>query len=114
MSRKARIPHKFLPWIDARKRFRLSDAQIQMARELGLSPKRFAEYADRQDQPWKLPLAEFIEALYEKQFGKARPDVLRTMEEIAAAHVEKRAERKAAKQAGTPETNGDTEPLEQN
>ena len=74
-----------------------------MARELGLSPKRFGAYADRKDQPWKLPLSEFIEVQYEKQFGKRRPDVVLTMEEIAAAHVAKRAARKAenakAKQA---------------
>jgi hypothetical protein len=96
-KKKARIPHKFLPWIDARKKFRLSNAHVQMARELGLSPKRFGSYADRKDQPWKLPLAEFIEALYEKQFGKPRPDEVNSIEEIAAAHVAKRAARKAEK-----------------
>jgi hypothetical protein len=96
-KKKARIPHKFLPWIDARKKFRLSNAHVQMARELGLSPKRFGSYADRKDQPWKLPLAEFIEALYEKQFGKPRPDEVKSIEEIAAAHVAKRAARKAEK-----------------
>ncbi len=94
MAKKTRIPHKFHPWINARKQFRLSDAHIQMARELGLSPKRFSKYADRENQPWKLPLTEFIEAQYLKQFGKSRPDEVKTMEEIAAAHVAKRAERK--------------------
>ncbi len=96
MAKKPRIPHKFHPWINARKQFRLSDAHIQMARELGLSPKRFAKYADRENQPWKLPLTEFIEAQYLKQFGKDRPDEVKTMEEIAAAHVAKRAARKLA------------------
>ncbi len=95
MAKKQRIPHKFQPWIDARKKFRLSNAHVQMARELGLSPKRFASYADRKDEPWKLPLSEFIETLYEKQFGKPRPDVVQSIEEIAAAHVAKRAARKA-------------------
>ena len=94
MAKKTCIPHKFHPWINARKQFRLSDAHIQMARELGLSPKRFSKYADRENQPWKLPLTEFIEAQYLKQFGKSRPDEVKTMEEIAAAHVAKRAERK--------------------
>lgn len=94
MAKKPRIPHKFLPWIDARKKFRLSNAEIQMARELGLSPKRFAVYADRKDQPWKLPLGKFIQSQYEKQFEKSGPDVVMTMEEIAAAHVAKRAARK--------------------
>lgn len=96
MAKTNRIPHKFHPWINARKQFRLSDAHIQMARELGLSPKRFAKYADRENQPWKLPLTQFIEAQYLKQFGKERPDEVKTMEEIAAAHVAKRAARKLA------------------
>jgi len=96
MANKKRIPHKFHPWINARKQFRLSDAHIQMARELGLSPKRFAKYADRENQPWKLPLTKFIEAQYLKQFGKERPDEVKSMEEIAADHVAKRAARKVA------------------
>lgn len=96
MAKKKRIPHKFHPWINARKQFQLSDAHIQMARELGLSPKRFAKYADRENQPWKLPLTKFIEAQYLKQFGKERPDEVKPMEEIAAAHVAKRAARKVA------------------
>ena len=95
MPKKPRIPHKFHPWIDARKKFRLSDAHIQMARELGLSPKRFDSYADLKGKPWKLPLVDFIQSQYEKQFGKSRPETVLSMEEIAAAHVAKRAARKA-------------------
>lgn len=112
MAKKQRIPHKFLPWIDARKKFRLSNAHIQMARELGLSPKRFASYADLTDQPWKVPLPEFIESQYEKQFGKKRPDVVLSIEEIAAAHVAKRAARKrmGAEQAGTPDETPQADP----
>lgn len=94
MAKKKRIPHKFLPWIDVRKTFKLSNAHVQMARELGLSPKRFPNYADRKDQPWKLPLVEFIEQLYEKQFGKTRPDEVLSIEEMAEAHLAKRAARK--------------------
>ncbi|MDF1842299.1 MAG: hypothetical protein P1U77_12755 [Rubripirellula sp.] len=124
MAKKQRIPHKFLPWIDARKKFRLSNAHIQMARELGLSPKRFGSYADRTNQPWKLPLPEFIEAQYQKQFGKERPDEVLSMEEIAAAHVAKRAARKveraksaqqeATDSASAETTNTETEPADGN
>lgn len=99
MAKKNRIPHKFQPWIDARKQYRLTDAQIQMARELGLSPKRFGSYADRKQQPWKLPLAEFIETLYENRFKKLCPDEIKSIEQIASEHVAKRAAKKAAKLA---------------
>ncbi|WP_417748333.1 hypothetical protein [Rosistilla oblonga] len=98
MTKKQRIPHKFQPWIAVRKKYRLTDAQVQMARELGLSPKRFSNYADRKDQPWKLPLPEFIEALYEKQFGRVAPEVVQTIEAMAAEHQARREAKKLAKQ----------------
>lgn len=68
-----------------------------MARELGLEPRRFAKYADTKDQPWKLPLKEFIAALYFKQTGLKEPDPILTMEELAAAHVARRIKKKQAK-----------------
>ena len=33
---KKKIPDKYLPWIEARRRYQISDTHIQMARELGL------------------------------------------------------------------------------
>ena len=113
LAKKNRIPHKFLPWIEARKKYRLSDSQIQMARELGLSPKRFSSYADRKQQPWKLPLTEFIEALYEKRFHKFCPDEVKSMEQLAAEHVAKRAAKKASNETeGTEGEASETESLE--
>jgi hypothetical protein len=97
MAKKTRIPHKFQPWIDVRKKYVLSHAHIQMARELGLSPKNFGKLVKTEKQPWKKPLPEFIESQYERRFGKTQPDVVQTIEQLAAAHLEKRAEKKAAK-----------------
>ena len=68
-----------------------------MARELGLSPQRMAAYGVQKDEPWKKPLKEFIKSQYEKQFGKTEPDVILTIEEMAAADTKKRSERKARK-----------------
>jgi hypothetical protein len=34
------IRNRFKPWIDARQRFHLAHAQVQMAFELGLNPKK--------------------------------------------------------------------------
>ncbi len=96
--KKTRIPHKYLPWIDARKKYRLSHAHIQMARELGMNPKRFGSYANHEQQPWKLPLPEFIESLYEKSFGQRCPETVRSIEQMAAEQMAKRAAKKAAKQ----------------
>src|SRR5664279_179856 len=74
MNQKALIPTNLKPWMDARRRFRLSHAHIQMARELGMNPKNLGKLANHKQEPWKLPLPEFIAALYAKRFGKAEPD----------------------------------------
>jgi hypothetical protein len=36
----ARIPDHLQTWITARNRYRLSHAHVQMARELGMNPKK--------------------------------------------------------------------------
>ena len=79
--------------IDARKRFHLSHAQVQMARELGMNPRRLGGKANHRQEPWKAPLPVFIEILYEKRFGKVRPDRVLSVE----ARVRELAVKKAAK-----------------
>ena len=69
----ALIPAGLEPWIDARQRFRLSHAHVQMARELGMNPKKLGKLANHDQEPWKLPLPHFIAALYVKRFGKSGP-----------------------------------------
>ncbi len=98
-----KIPNDMLPWIEARKRFRLSHAQIQMARELGLNPKQFGKLDNHHQEPWKQPLPEFIASLYEKRFGTRMPAVVRSIEEVAAAQQKKKQERKAKRAAARAE-----------
>ncbi len=74
MGKKKKVPEKFKIWLEARKKFHLSHAQIQMARELGMNPKKFGNKANHKQEPWKLPLPQFIEKLYYKRFNKTRPD----------------------------------------
>lgn len=66
---------KIEDWIKAKKKYRLSDAHIQMARELGMNPKKFGSLANNKQEKWKAPLAEFIEDLYYKKFKKDQPDI---------------------------------------
>jgi hypothetical protein len=66
-------------WIDARKKYRLSDTQIQMARELGMNPGKFGSLANHKQEPWKAPLPGFIEDIYFKRFKKDKPDVVRKL-----------------------------------
>lgn len=74
---------------------------IQMARELGLNPNKFGNLANHRQERWKRPLPEFIAHLYVKRFGKI-PDVIRTIEEVAAAEMAKREARHMRKLAATP------------
>ena len=107
MVKKPIVPAKYQMWIEARGRYHLSDAQVQMARELGLNPHKFGKIANEKQEPWKKPLPEFIEEIYFKRFGKKQPDLVRTIEDIVQGQQEKEAERKArqAKAAqGTSET----------
>jgi hypothetical protein len=64
MPKKTRIPEKHQAWINARKRYHLSHAHIQMARELGMNPKRFGKIANHKQEPWKAPLPVFIKNIY--------------------------------------------------
>ena len=91
---KSKIPNKYQRWIDARKRYHLSHAHIQMARELGLNPKKFGGMANTKQEPWKLPLPEFIEELYYKHFKKTRPENVRSIEQMVRDHRKKKRERK--------------------
>ena len=94
-----KLPAKYQPWVEARQRFHLSHAQIQMARELGLNPKKFGSLANHRQEPWKAPLPVFIEDLYAKRFGKPLPDDIRPLEKIVAERAKRQAERKDAKRA---------------
>ena len=70
-------------WADAQKRFHLSDLHIQMARELGLNPKKFGGLATHRQEPWKLPLPEFIAECYRKRFHRERPAKVVPLAEVA-------------------------------
>jgi len=65
-----------------------------MARELGLNPKKFGSLANTKQEPWKLPLPEYIEELYFKHFKKNRPDNLRSIEQMVKGYRRKKRERK--------------------
>jgi hypothetical protein len=77
-----KLSTKFLIWIDARKKYHLSHSQIQMARELGLNPKGFGKIANHKQEPWKVPLGEYIENIYLKRFKKRSPDTVRSLAEL--------------------------------
>jgi hypothetical protein len=88
------IPPKLQAWIDARKRHRLSHAHVQMARELGMNPKKLGGLDNHRQQPWKAPLPDFIEHLYVKRFGRERPEEVVSIEEQLRRAEQKKVVRK--------------------
>ncbi|MBF0393507.1 MAG: hypothetical protein HQL38_12580, partial [Alphaproteobacteria bacterium] len=70
MAKKPNIPESLKAWIEARGRFGLSHAHIQMARELGMDPKKLGKLDSDDQERWKAPLPDFIERIYLKGFGR--------------------------------------------
>jgi hypothetical protein len=105
-----KVPQKLQPWIVARKRHRLSHAHVQMARELGMNPKTLGKLDNHDQEPWKLPLPLYIEHLYEKRFGRTRPEVVMSIEERVKADAKKRAAQKERKAQRLAELASQTEP----
>jgi hypothetical protein len=97
MAKKMKIPEKLRAWIDARKKYHLSHAHIQMARELGLNPRKFGKIANHRQEPWKAPLPVFIEDIYFKRFKKRRPDNIKSIEKILKDRLRSKERRRINK-----------------
>jgi len=97
MAKQKKLPPRLQAWVDARKRFHLSHAHVQMARELGMNPKKLGGMANHRQEPWKVPLPQHIEELYLKRFKKERPDNVRSIEQMVEAKKHKQADRSTHK-----------------
>ena len=62
-------------WAKAKQVCRLNVADIQMAKELGLSPKSLMKNQPSPSQRWKLPVKLWIRELHAKRFGSRPSDV---------------------------------------
>ena len=59
-------------WRNAKKVCRLNARQVEMARVLGMNPKKLPGLRPSPQQRWKLPVGEFIEQRYWKRLGHPR------------------------------------------
>lgn len=96
---KKKLNPKLQAWVDARKRHHLSHAHVQMARELGMNPKKLGSLANHDQEPWKMPLPAHMGHLYEKRFGRPRPESVLSIEERARLQENKKAARRERKAA---------------
>lgn len=95
-------------WLVAQKRHRLSDKQVQMARELGLNPDKLGKIDNHRQESWKTPLPQFIEHVYFKRFKREEPEtvkplkqVMKEMEVKKKLQKKKKEERKKQQETGT-------------
>lgn len=74
MAKKKKQPNSKKPdWAEAKRRCRLSDVEILMAKELGMGPKSLVKNIPSQGQKWKEPVRDWIRNLYSKKFGDRTP-----------------------------------------
>lgn len=78
-----------------------------MARELGFKPVSLRKIDNYKQEPWKTPLSQHIENLYEKRFKREKPDVVKSLKQQLTEDAAKRAANKKEKgrsSKGTSET----------
>ena len=85
-------------WMVAQKRHRLSDKQVQMARELGLNPDKFGKIDNHRQESWKAPLPQFIESIYFKRFKREEPETVKPLKQIMAEMEAKKKLQKEKKE----------------
>ena len=71
---KKRRAHDEEAWRSAKKICRLNARQVEMARALGMNPRKLPGLRPSAEQRWKLPVGAFIEECYQKRFGKHPQD----------------------------------------
>ena len=62
---------KDMLWAEAKRRCRLNNEDIRMAKELGLNPRSLLKNIPSKTQQWKLPVKEWIQEMYQKLQDKA-------------------------------------------
>lgn len=85
-------------WMVAQKRHRLSDKQVQMARELGLNPDKLGKIDNHRQETWKAPLPQFIESIYFKRFKREEPETVKPLKQIMAEMEAKKKLQKEKKE----------------
>jgi hypothetical protein len=78
---------------------RLIACPSQMARELGMNPNSLGKLDNHAQEPWKMPLRQYIEYLYLRRFGKECPDVVISIEEKVLHDAAKKEQKRMAKLA---------------
>ncbi len=63
-----------------------------------MNPKKLGHLNNHKQEPWKLPLPQFIQRCYLKRFGRPQPEDSRPIEAKMAERAAKKAASRAARQ----------------
>jgi hypothetical protein len=75
-------------WQEAKRRCRLSDEEVRMAKELGLKPGSLIRNIPRPSQTWKAPVSIWVRSLYGKKIGsRGRAEATRPAATSASPRV---------------------------
>ncbi len=85
-------------WLVAQKRHRLSDKQVQMARELGMNPDKLGKIDNHKQEAWKASLPQFIEKIYFKRFKREEPETVKPLKQVMAEMEARKKQQKAKKE----------------
>lgn len=59
-------------WAEAKKKCRIGDAEIRMAKEMGLNPKSLIKNIPNKKELWKAPVKDWIHDMYDERQRKAK------------------------------------------
>ena len=59
-------------WAEAKKKCRLNDETLKMAREMGLNSRSLIKNIPSPSQQWKAPVSIWIREMYQERLEKAR------------------------------------------
>ena len=65
----------------------------------GSHPEKFGKLANHRQEPWKIPLPQYIEHLYRKHLKKDRPETVISIEEKVELEHRKKLGKRAKKKA---------------
>ena len=59
-------------WAEAKRKCRLNESDIRMAKEMGLNPKSLIKNIPSPKEQWKLPVKDWIHEMYEDRQRKQK------------------------------------------
>ncbi|KGP76491.1 hypothetical protein JT05_04420 [Desulfosporosinus sp. Tol-M] len=62
---------KDIEWAEAKKKCRLNEETVKMAKEMGLNPRSLIKNIPNKSEQWKAPVSIWIQKMYQKRQEKA-------------------------------------------